>query len=76
MNWESDISAEAQKIMEELGHFGPTVNIADATVKGWMYDDEIASVCKTYWTSGELRKIAAACNEVADWLDKRAKEGE
>jgi hypothetical protein len=29
---------------------------------------------KAYFSSDDLRQIAAACNEVADWLDKRAED--
>lgn len=73
MNWE-DVSEEARRIMDELGNFSPTALVFDCEVKGWIYDEETASRCKTYWTATNLRHIAAACNEVADWLDNRATE--
>lgn len=69
MKWE-DLSQLARDAMKELGNFGPTVNVADRLVKGWTCDDE--GVGKTYYSSDDLRQIAAACNEVADWLDKRS----
>ena len=69
MKWE-DVSSLSRHTMRELGEFGPTVNAEDRVVKGVTFDD--GDPCKTYWSSGDLRQIAAACAEVADWLDKRA----
>jgi hypothetical protein len=55
--------------MKLLGSFGPTVNVADRMVKGYMSDD--GEACKTYLTSDDLRAIATGCAEVAEWLDAR-----
>lgn len=71
MDWETDISSLAKKWMDFFGNFGPTVNEKNRELKGYMRDEYGAS--KVYLEAGELREIAAACNEVADWLDKRAK---
>lgn len=73
MNWKNDISNLAHVWMNFLGQFSPTVMAKDRTVKGCMLCDsgEEGSV---YLDSGELRELARACNEVADWLDKRAVE--
>lgn len=69
MKWE-DLSQKTRDVMRELGNFGPTVNPARRELKGWTWDEE--GLGKTYWTSADLRDIAAACAEAADWLDKRA----
>ena len=71
MKWE-DLSQLARDSMKELGNFGPTVNVAERLVKGAMYDPDCDGAVKTYYSSDDLRQIAAACNEVADWLDKRS----
>ena len=70
MDWKADISAIAQSWMMVLGNFNPTTDKQNRTVKGYMYDDD--GVSKTYLDAGELRGLAIACNEVADWLDRRA----
>ena len=71
MKWE-DLGEKARDVMKELGNFWPTVNAASREVKGATYDDECGGAVKTYYTSTDLREIAAACVEVADWLDTRA----
>ena len=70
MDWDKDISNSAKGTMKFLGDFGPTVHAQNREVKGYMHDDEGGG--KVYLDAGELREIAASCNEVADWLDKRA----
>ena len=70
MDWDKDISNSAKGTMKFLGDFGPTVHAQSREVKGYMHDDEGGG--KVYLDAGELREIAASCNEVADWLDKRA----
>ena len=70
MDWDKDISNTAKGIMKFLGDFGPTVHAQNREVKGYMTDDEGCG--KVYLDAGQLREIAASCNEVADWLDKRA----
>ena len=47
-----------------LGNF--SVTYAGDTVKGYMLDDE--GTTKVYFDAYDLRKIAEACNEVADLL--------
>lgn len=73
MNWD-DVSLFARQWMADLGNFSPTVHPEKREVKGWTHDYECGGVQKTYWTSEELRGVARACGEVADWLDKRANE--
>lgn len=68
-NWE-DISASARDVMKALGNFGPTVHASAREVKGYTYEDGEGG--KQYLSSDDLRRIAAACEEVAEWLDKRA----
>lgn len=70
MDWKTDISSLAQTWMKFLGDFSPTVKEQSRELKGYMHDDEGGG--KVYLDAGELREIAAACTEVADWLDKRA----
>lgn len=69
MNW-TDVSQKARDVMKEFGNFSPTVHAANKEVKGYTHDDEGGGKC--YWSSDDLRGIAAACIEVANWLDKRA----
>lgn len=66
-----DLSPNTLACMELLGSFGPTTRHEEGLVKGSMYDPKDGEFSKTYLDSGELREMAAACTEVADWLDKR-----
>jgi hypothetical protein len=68
-DWDS-VSQEAREVMKNLGNFGPTVNPARKEVKGYTHYEDACG--KTYWGSRDLRNIAAACTEVANWLDARA----
>lgn len=69
----ADLSLGARSWMEQLGDFLPTIHAANREVKGWLFDaDTESNVRKTYWHSRDLRMIALACVEVADWLDRRA----
>lgn len=70
MDWHNDISNSAKETMKFLGNFGPTINEQSRHVKGYMHDEE--GFGKVYLSACDLREIAASCNEVADWLDKRA----
>ena len=60
--WKSLSCAE---VLRDLGDFGPTVNTANRDLKGYIDG-------KCYYDAGDLRELAAACTEAADWLDKRA----
>lgn len=70
MDWKTDISSLAQTWMKFLGNFWPTVHEEKRELKGYMHDDDGGG--KVYLDACELRELAAACNEVADWLDNRA----
>jgi hypothetical protein len=70
MDW-GNLSSDALEVMKTLGDFGPTTDANDREVKGYFVDDEGGSY-SAYWNSDYLRTIAAACVEVAEWLDKRA----
>jgi len=59
--------------MDFLGSFGPTVNSADRTLKGWVPDAD-GEVRSAYISATELREMATHFHEVADWLDDRARE--
>mgnify|MGYP007072040832 CR=1 FL=1 len=71
-DFDRDISGSAKAWMKLLGNFGPTVRAESREIKGVTVDDDGDHV-KTYYDSGELRELALACTEVADWLDRRAK---
>lgn len=66
MEW-TEVSAEARHWLEMLGHFGPTVRAENRELKGYLGDEG-----RTYFDSSDLRNIAAAMIEAANWLDKRA----
>lgn len=70
MDWEKDVSEKARETMKFIGGFGPTVNAQNREVKGYMMVDD--GGYSVYIDSSRLREIAAGCNEVADWLDRRA----
>ena len=70
MDWDKELSANAMVWMKFLGDFSPTCNEARKELKGYMFDESGGG--KAYIYSGELRELARACIEVADWLDKRA----
>ncbi len=70
MEWE-DVSENTRDTMNMLGDFSPTVHAKKRELKGFIHDEDGGS--KTYWDSDDLRQIATACIEAADWLDQRAK---
>lgn len=72
MEWINDVSQKARDVMDALGNFGPTVNALNREVKGYTMDSNTGDCGKAYYSSDDLRNIAAGCIEVADWLDKRA----
>lgn len=67
--WE-ELSENARVTMKAMGNFGPTVHADAREVKGYTYEDGEGGKC--YLSSGDLRNISAACEEVAVWLDERA----
>ena len=70
MQW-IQVSESARNWMKTMGEFSPTVRPEYRVVKGWL-KNEAPNDGRTYYDSSELRELAAACIEVADWLDKRA----
>ena len=68
-----ELSENAKCEMLNLGNFGPTVHAANREVKGYMLDPDGEAV-NAYYTSDDLRQLASACVEVAEWLDERAAE--
>lgn len=74
-DFEREVSESARGWMRTLGNFSPVVNPDYREVKGSMLG-EYGDAEKTYFDSKELRELAAACNEVADWLDERAAAAE
>ena len=71
VNYWNILSGRARDTMRELGNFGPTVNVNERMVKGYMLGDDSEAV-KVYFSSSELRAIAQDLIEVAECLDKRA----
>lgn len=53
-------------VLRELGSYSPTVRVEEKMLKG-SHDGG-----KSYMDSHDLRELAAACTEAADWLDARA----
>lgn len=74
-DFEREVSENSRGWMRTLGHFTPTVNPIYREVKGSMLGEH-GDAEKTYFDSKELRALASACIEVADWLDKRAGDAE
>lgn len=72
--WINEVSESARDVMDDLGNFGPTVHALNREVKGYTMDSDTGECGKCYYNSNDLRRIAAGCIEVADWLDKRAAE--
>ena len=70
-DFEREVSESSRGWMRALGNFTPTVNPLYRAVKGSMLG-EYGDPEKTYFDSKELRELATACIEVADWLDLRA----
>ena len=70
MNWEKDVSSETRTWLETLGGFSPTVHVADKELKGYLHCDD-GDDGSAYITAKELREIATACEEAANWLDER-----
>ena len=71
-DFEREVSESSRGWMRALGNFTPTVNPLYREVKGSMLGEYGDSEKKTYFDSKELRELATACIEVADWLDLRA----
>lgn len=67
----TDLNPDTLEVMKELGYFTPTSRVEDKLVKGYTYDEN-GEGCKTYLSPENLRDIAYACIEVADFLDERA----
>ena len=67
----NDVSEDARDWLGTLGGFGPTVHAEQRELKGYLHCSD-GGDGRTYFDSDDLRKIAAACIEAAEWLDKRA----
>lgn len=65
MDWITDICKQDRDWLDELGYFGPTVHHENRELKGWIGGDAY------YLTSVDLRQLAVACINAADWLDAR-----
>ena len=76
MDWDKDLSEETRNQMKFLGWFSPTARESEGFVKGYMIDADSGEGCGTYLDSKDLRDLAAACNLVAEWLDRRKEASE
>ncbi len=66
MKWD-ELSDNARAEMEWLGRFGPTNS--KLLLKGYRLDED-GDEGKAYLNASELRRIAAACLEVAAWMEQ------
>ena len=70
----TELSPRALETLADLGNFGPTVNVENKQMKGYMLHSD-GEACKTYWDASDMRRIAADLIEAADWLEARAAKG-
>lgn len=61
-----ELSQNAQDTLEWLGNFGPTVNVEEMQMKGWVDGD------KCYLSAKSFRNMADEFLEIAQWLEDRA----
>jgi len=69
-----ELSSNAIFWLEFLGNFQPTANVQHKSIKGWMIDRDAVGVESVYLDSENLRTIANALNETANWLEDRVRE--
>jgi len=67
----TEVSEVSRQWLKTIGDFGPTVHAKSRELKGYLHAEE-GEDGRTYIDANELRELAAACVEAADWLDKRA----
>ena len=72
MVFNKPLSDNAIEQLEFLGSFAPTVNPSHKMLKGYMYDVDDGQYGRVYLEPSDLRALASACNEVAEWLEERA----
>lgn len=70
MDW-NEVSEKTRQLLDEFGSLGPTVNAGNKELKGYMIDKG-GDAGKVYLSASDLRELAAACIEAADWLERRA----
>src|SRR5574343_1044925 len=73
MKWE-DLSQETRDVMADFGDIVPIKRPSIYMVSGVVHDRAFGGFKTVHYTTRDLRKIASAFTEVADWLDKRAEE--
>ena len=66
-----DLSDEAHEAAQAIGNAGPTVNVQDKQLKGYVFDAD-GGGGKEYYSAATLRLYAKGLAEIADWLDRRA----
>ena len=72
MEFEKRLSDNAIEQLKFLGNFGATVNPKNKEIKGYMLDPDEGEGGKVYLYPDDLRSLASACSEVAEWLEERA----
>jgi hypothetical protein len=65
-------SFNARTQMRFLGNFPPTSDPSRGQLEGVVLDDDCNGGTKCYLGPKDLRDLASACVEVADWLETRA----
>lgn len=70
MEW-AEVSNVSREWLRTMGNFSPTANERLRELKGYLHCDDVGDG-RTYLTADELRLIAVAFTEAADWLDKRS----
>jgi len=65
----NDLSKNTLEQMVFLGSFSPTFRPDEGLIKGYMADEDGTGKC--YLDAADLKRLAEACLEVAEWLEKR-----
>lgn len=68
-----DLSQETRDWLDDLGQFRPTADAKRKTMRG-VFNNPDGGNEQWYISSSNLREIAKACVETADWLDRRAEQ--
>lgn len=74
MDW-NELPQETRDWMEFIGDFRPTSRMDSRQLFGFFGDDWGCDNDQVI-DANQLRELAAACIEVADWLDRRAEHSQ
>ena len=67
-----EFSAKTEEVMRRYGLWSLTAQ--EDLLKGTLYDPNDNDVYGSYLDANDLREIAAACTEIADYLESVEKE--